>query len=344
MLKTLKYLNYIPKVKTKKSISLHAHIIGNTIIGTNTIIEDNVVLRGDGNQIKIGKNSILEERSTVHVTENMGVNIKDECIIGKFCVVHACEIGQKSIIGENSVIMDGSKIGRNSVILPDTLVPPGKTFPDYSLIKGSPAKLVRKINEKDYSNLKKKIKDRRTFKSLNTFKKYFKNNRRKYLESFELKKKGQIFLADNIELLGNVIMGAKSSIWFGTKILAFNKSIVNIGAGTNVQDNSLITTNKNVEIGKRITIGHNVIILGPAKIEDDAVIGMGSILEPGCIIKKNAFVGANSHVKKNTEVSANTIFAGRPAKFFRNVKKSEKHYFKLGQKVYEKLTAQYQKK
>ena len=70
---------------------------------------------------------------------------------------------------------------------------------------------------------------------------------------------------------------------------------------------------------------------------------MGSILEENCIIEKNAFVGANSYVKKNTIVPEGEIFAGNPAKFFRETTIEEKKFFSLGQKVYESLTQEYLK-
>ena len=70
---------------------------------------------------------------------------------------------------------------------------------------------------------------------------------------------------------------------------------------------------------------------------------MGSILEENCFINKGAFIGANSYVKKNTVVPINQIYAGKPAKFFRNVTSKEKNFFSLGQKVYEKLTKEYLK-
>ena len=79
-------------------------------------------------------------------------------------------------------------------------------------------------------------------------------------------------------------------------------------------------------------------MLGSQNIKNDAVIGMGSILESNCIIGNNSFVGANSFVKAGTIVPDNTIFAGKPAKYFRKVNKKRKFIFQKGQKIYENLT------
>ena len=70
---------------------------------------------------------------------------------------------------------------------------------------------------------------------------------------------------------------------------------------------------------------------------------MGSILEENCIVEKNAFVGANSYVKTNTVVPEGKIYAGNPAKFFRDVTQQEREFFSLGQKIYENLTVEYLK-
>ena len=101
-----------------------------------------------------------------------------------------------------------------------------------------------------------------------------------------------------------------------------------LGKGSNIQDNCILNTlGQIILIENRVTIGHNVIILGKSHIKNDAVIGMGSILESNCIIGNNSFIGANSFVKAGTIVPDNTIFAGKPAKFFRKVNEKEKLFF-----------------
>ena len=121
-----------------------------------------------------------------------------------------------------------------------------------------------------------------------------------------------------------------------------NKGSVYLGLGSNIQDNSIFNTKgKDIYIGDKVTIGHNVIIDGNCRINNNAVIGMGSILEENCIVEKNAFVGANSYVKTNTVVPKGKIYAGNPAKFFRDVSQQEKEFFSLGQKIYENLTLEY---
>ena len=78
-------------------------------------------------------------------------------------------------------------------------------------------------------------------------------------------------------------------------------------------------------------------------IHKDTIIGENVEIGPYCIIEKNAFVGANSFVKTNTVVPEGKIYAGNPAKFFRDVSQQERNFFSLGQKIYENLSLEYLK-
>ena len=213
-----------------------------------------------------------------------------------------------------------------------------KKFDNYSLISGSPAKLIKKIDQDFINNYNKlKIKAR-----INHSAYIHKSN----LNFKDINLKGKnIFLSSDISCNCKITAYKNSSIWYSVVLYSPNKNgKIDIGEGSNIQDNSIVNTNgEKIKIGKRVTIGHNVIINGKIVIEDDAVIGMGSILEENCFINKGAFIGANSYVKKNTVVPINQIYAGKPAKFFRNVTSKEKNFFSLGQKVYEKLTKEYLK-
>ena len=335
----IKFLKYFPSIAKNVSISSSAKIIGNSNIKKNTKILDNVIIRGDGKKIEIGENCLFEKRSTVHVASDLlGTKIGNNCIIEQYSIIHACFIGNNVKVGENSVVMDGSTIGDYSVILPDTLIPPGKKFDRFSLISGSPAKLIRNINTNYYSKFNN-LKSKSNFR----FNEYLKKINLNF-QSIELDR-DNTFIAPDVLIGCNIFTKPNSSIWFSTVLHSpDNKGSVYLGAGSNIQDNSIFNTKgKDINIGDRVTIGHNVIIDGKCRIYNNAVIGMGSILEENCIVEKNAFVGANSYVKTNTVVPEGKIYAGNPAKFFRDVSQQEKEFFSLGQKIYEKLTLEYLK-
>jgi carbonic anhydrase/acetyltransferase-like protein (isoleucine patch superfamily) len=128
------------------------------------------------------------------------------------------------------------------------------------------------------------------------------------------------YLADNAVIIGDVIVGAGCSIWFGT-VLRGDVNSIRIGNGVNIQDGSVLHTlyeKSIIEIGNNVSIGHNVTIHG-AKICDSALIGMGAVVLDHAVIGEGAIVAAGSVVLSNTQVEPGSIYAGVPAKFVKKV-------------------------
>ena len=163
----LNYKNFSPRIADNLSMDKTSWVIGNTEINQNVNINKRVVLRGDGAEIKVGKNVIFLDRSTVHVaSEMMGSYIGDNSIIGRYALVHACKIGNNVILGDQAIVMDGSNIGDNCIITANSLVPPGKVFQKNSLLSGAPAKVVGTVANSDYQKFKKEIIEKNIVKSL----------------------------------------------------------------------------------------------------------------------------------------------------------------------------------
>ncbi|WP_036785366.1 gamma carbonic anhydrase family protein [Pontibacillus chungwhensis] len=144
-----KYLNDFPIVDRSVFVAPGAHIIGDVEIGEESSIWFNAVLRGDEAPIRIGKRTSIQDNSTCHLYEDSPLTVGDEVTIGHNVVLHGCTIGNRSIVGMGSTILDGAEIAEECIIGANSLVPPGKTYPPRSLIVGSPAKVVRELNEED---------------------------------------------------------------------------------------------------------------------------------------------------------------------------------------------------
>ena len=106
------------------------------------------VLRGDNEWIEIGENSNIQDNCTCHTDPGFSLTIGKNCTIGHNVILHGCTIGDHSLIGMGAILLNGAKIGKNSLVGAGALVPEGKEFPDNSLIVGSPARVVRPLDEK----------------------------------------------------------------------------------------------------------------------------------------------------------------------------------------------------
>ncbi len=132
------------------------------------------------------------------------------------------------------------------------------------------------------------------------------------------------FLAPSAELIGDVSIGRKCSIWFNTTLRGDVMPIV-IGDETNIQDNSVIhgTYKKcGAVLGSKVTVGHSVIMHG-CKIGDLILIGMGSIIMDQAEIPDNCIVGAGSLITENARFTPGSLIMGRPAKVVRPLNEKE---------------------
>ena len=133
-----------------------------------------------------------------------------------------------------------------------------------------------------------------------------------------------VFLADNAVVIGDVIIGKESSVWFNTVIRGDVNSII-IGNSVNIQDGVVVhcTYQKTKTIiGDNVSIGHNAIIHG-CEIRNNVLIGMGAIIMDNVIIEENSIIAAGAVLTNGTYVKSGSLFAGVPAKFKRSLFEEE---------------------
>lgn len=162
----IKFNEITPKIGQNVFIADGAKIIGEVEIDNESSVWFNCVLRGDVNFIKIGKRTNIQDLTTIHVWHREFSSkgeildagwptiIGDDVTIGHNCVIHACTLGNRILVGMNSVIMDGAKIGDDSIIAAGAVITKGKIFPPRSLILGNPAKFVRELKDEEIAFLK----------------------------------------------------------------------------------------------------------------------------------------------------------------------------------------------
>ena len=127
------------------------------------------------------------------------------------------------------------------------------------------------------------------------------------------------WVADTAQVIGNVVLGENASVWFGT-VVRGDAEAITIGAGTNIQDGSVLHTDKNLPltIGRHVTVGHQVMLHG-CTIGDESLIGIGAIVLNGAKIGKNCLVGAGALITEGKEFPDGSMIIGSPAKAMRQL-------------------------
>src|SRR5919206_4234461 len=149
------------------------------------------------------------------------------------------------------------------------------------------------------------------------------------------------FVAPTAVLIGDVVIEDRASVWFGAVLRGdFNKIVV--GAGTSVQDNSVIHTNEDLPtvIGRNVTVGHLSLMEG-CEIEDGALIGMGSIVLNRARVGRRAMVAAGSVVRENQEIPPLVLAAGVPAEVKKTLGGSSSEWVEMAAREYQALRLKY---
>lgn len=128
-------------------IAPDAHVIGQVDLGEDVGIWFGAVLRGDNEPIVIGERTNIQEGVMIHTDPRFPVTIGKGCTIGHHAIIHGCSIGDNSLIGMGATVLNGAKIGNNCLVGANALITENKEFPDNSLIVGSPARVVRTLDE-----------------------------------------------------------------------------------------------------------------------------------------------------------------------------------------------------
>ena len=135
-------------------IAPDAVLIGNIDVGRNAGFWFGAVLRGDNEPIAIGADTNVQEHVVMHTDPGFPLTVGSGCTIGHRALLHGCTIGDNSLVGMGAIVLNGARIGSNCLVGAGALVTEGKEFPDNSLIVGSPARLVRTLDEQAAARLR----------------------------------------------------------------------------------------------------------------------------------------------------------------------------------------------
>jgi carbonic anhydrase/acetyltransferase-like protein (isoleucine patch superfamily) len=152
---TLYTLDHLqPEIHETAWVADSAQLIGRVILEAEASVWFGVIARADsGDAMRIGRGSNVQEASVLHADPGMPLTIGDNVTVGHKAMLHGCTVGDGSLIGIGAIVLNRAVIGCNCLVGAGALVTPGKTFPDGSMILGSPAKAVKVLSAEQIEGL-----------------------------------------------------------------------------------------------------------------------------------------------------------------------------------------------
>ena len=142
-----KFDGKMPRIHPSAYVSPRSSIIGDVEVGEDSSIWESAVLRGDMNYIRVGKGTSIQDNATVHTTFINPSIIGDYVTAGHNSLIHACEIGDRTVVGMGAIVLDGAKVGNECVIGAGSVVTQGSIIPDRSLVLGIPGKVKTQVSD-----------------------------------------------------------------------------------------------------------------------------------------------------------------------------------------------------
>jgi carbonic anhydrase/acetyltransferase-like protein (isoleucine patch superfamily) len=153
---------------------------------------------------------------------------------------------------------------------------------------------------------------------------------------------GPVFVAPTATVTGDVTLGEETGIWFGA-VLRGDRDRIEIGAGSNVQDNAVVHTSRGfpARIGREVSVGHGAILHG-CTIGDRVLVGMGAIVMNGAVVGEDTIIAAGAVVTEGTVIPPGSVVMGVPGKVVKEITPVQKENIRKNAGSYIELAKGYQ--
>lgn len=136
-----------PVIDPSAWIAPGAHVIGRVVIEAEASVWFGVAIRGDNEEIRVGRGSNVQENCVLHTDIGYPLVIGANCTIGHKAMLHGCTVGAGSLVGMGATVLNGARIGQGCLIGAGALVTEGKEIPDGALVMGAPGRVVRMLDD-----------------------------------------------------------------------------------------------------------------------------------------------------------------------------------------------------
>jgi carbonic anhydrase/acetyltransferase-like protein (isoleucine patch superfamily) len=149
------YRGMMPRLHESVYIAEGAKLIGDVTMGENSTVWFNAVLRGDMAPIVIGRDCNIQDGTIGHVNTDQPLIVEEGVSVGHGAIIHGCRIGRGTLIGMGAIVLNGADIGEYALVGAGAIVTEKKTIPPYTLSLGSPARVVRELNDQDLLRMRR---------------------------------------------------------------------------------------------------------------------------------------------------------------------------------------------
>ncbi len=143
-----------PRCHDSAWVSPSADLIGDVVLADDANVWFGAVIRADNTEIAVGARSNIQDGAMLHSDPGAPCTVGEDCTVGHHAILHGCTVGNRALIGMGAIVLNHAVIPEDCIVGAGALVTEGKTFEPGSLIVGSPAKAVRKLDEKTIAFLK----------------------------------------------------------------------------------------------------------------------------------------------------------------------------------------------
>ena len=289
-------------------IARTAVIVGAARLGEGSLLAQGAVIRSQGRGVEVGTGSAVLENSVVVGNSAIPTTIGRRSVFGHRCLVIGAAVGDLCEIGNASVLMPGARLGDRVFLGEGTLVPAGVRLPSDVVAVGRPARVVRAVSDDDLRRLAglrggdlslpprtaitvKRIQETNMTGQLYTY--------RGIVPSVA----ASAILFPTAEITGDVVVGERTIIGAGVKIIGDSHGPVRIGDDVQILENTVLHLLPDNDL-----ILEDGVVVGPGAMIHGCRIGAGSVVEPGAIVCDHSAIGAGCVVRAGAVVKQRSHF------------------------------------
>lgn len=153
----LRKLQQPPQIKASAFVAPTATAIGDVIVHEDASLWFGAVLRGDTDTISVGARTNIQDNAVIHADPGAPCTIGSDCVIGHTAIVHGATLSHHVLIGMHATVLNHAQIGEYSIIGANAMVPQGMIIPPYSLVLGTPAKVVKTLGPEVESQIQNNV-------------------------------------------------------------------------------------------------------------------------------------------------------------------------------------------